>query len=211
MESTRFLGVMLDSNLNFKSHISHIRKKVSKGLYILGRARKFFDSTTIKDLYYAFVHPYFSYCNEVWGNTYETYYDCLVKLQKRAIRIIAGVSSRAHTAELFKIYNIIPIDDQKLYHYNICMFLYKLQNNLLPPGIRSYYSTNNQIHQHDTRHSDKLHVSNFNSGLSKRSLHHQSAMLYRKYPNLQTHLPITSYKYHTKIMLLCDDSLFVYY
>ena len=202
---------MLDSGLNFKSHISHIRKKVSKGLYILGRARKFFDSTTIKDLYYAFVHPYFSYCNEVWGNTCETYYDSLVKLQKRAIRIIAGVSSRAHTEELFKIYNIIPLEKNKLYKYSVCMFLYKLHNNLLPPGIQSYYTLNNQVHQHNTRHAGDLHVSNVGGALMKRSLHHQSAMFYSKYPNLQTHLPIISYKYQTKIMLLSDDlSLYVY-
>ena len=118
---------------------------------------------------------------------------------------MAGVSSHAHTEELFKIYNIIPIENQKLYSYSVCIFLYKLHNNLLPPGTQSYYTLNNQIHQHVTRHSNSLHVSGVASALMKRSLHHQSAIFYRKYPNLPTHLPYVSYKYHTKNMLICED------
>ena len=91
VDSTKFLGVLLDSKLNFKKHIAHVRSKVSKGIYILGRARKFFDEITLKNLYYAFIHPYFTYCREVWGGTFDTYLRPLEILQKRALRIIAGV------------------------------------------------------------------------------------------------------------------------
>ena len=40
VDNTRFLGVLLDSKLDFKAHASHIRKKVAKGIYVLGRAKK---------------------------------------------------------------------------------------------------------------------------------------------------------------------------
>ena len=93
------------------------------------------------------------------------------------------------------------------------LFLYKLHNHLLPPGVQSYYTLSSQVHQHDTRRADKLHVAPIGSGLKKRSLHHQAAIHYKKYPNLQLHLPLISFKYHTKIMLLCEDemSIYVYY
>ena len=32
VESTRFLGVLVDSKLNFRQHISHIREKVAKDI-----------------------------------------------------------------------------------------------------------------------------------------------------------------------------------
>ena len=52
-------------------------------------------------LYNAFIYPFFVYCIEVWGNTYKSYMEPLVILQKRAIRTIVAAQKCAHTALLF--------------------------------------------------------------------------------------------------------------
>ena len=113
-QSMWFLGVLLDEKLNFKEHISHIRKKIAKGIYVLGIAKRFFDEISMKDLYYAFIHPYFSYCLDVWGSTYSTHLDPLVKLQKRAVRIVVGAPYKAHTLDIFRRLNIVQLDFKKL-------------------------------------------------------------------------------------------------
>ena len=199
VESTRFLGVLVDSKLDFKQHISHIRKKAAKGIYVLSRARRYFDEITMKELYYAFIHPYFHYCHEVWGSTRDTYLDPLIKLQKRAIRIVAGVPRRHHTFELFLSYNIIPF--KKLYKYSVYLFLYKLINNLLPSAIQSTFVFNNQIHQHHTRHADRLHAQTFSSAPRKRALRYQSAFLHAKNATVDYSITFVTFKFCVKTML----------
>ena len=49
------------------------------------------------------MYPYLQYCIGVWGSTNPTNLDCLFKLQKRAVRVIAGASFDAHTDQYSRI------------------------------------------------------------------------------------------------------------
>ena len=60
--STKFLGVMIDSNLTWKPHIDYISKKIAKNVGIIIKARKIFDKDTLLTLYYSFIFPYLNYC-----------------------------------------------------------------------------------------------------------------------------------------------------
>ena len=62
---TKFLGVVIDEKLTFKDHIDYIRKKISKNIGIISKAKQYFDVHTQKTLYYTFIFPYLSYCIEV--------------------------------------------------------------------------------------------------------------------------------------------------
>ena len=201
--NTRFLGVILDEQLNFKNHLQHIRSKVAKGIYVLGRAKKYFDEITLKELYYAFIHPYFSYCNEVWGGTYSSYIDPLLKLQKRAIRIVAGVARDYHTLELFQNYNIIPVD--KLHKYSLYIFLFKLVNKKLPVGIQSSFIFNNQVHHYFTRQADDLHIDKIKSESRRRALRHQVSILYSSNSDIDYAVSFPCFKFIIKTMLLNSD------
>ena len=205
VESTRFLGVMVDSKLNFKHHITHIRKKVAKGIYFLSRAKKYFDDITIKELYYAFIHPYLYYCNEVWGSTYSTYLKPIITLQKRTIHIIAGVPRKTHTYELFISYKIIRFEH--LYKYCVFIFLYKLNNNLLPRGIQSSFTllSNNQIHQHNTRQASQLHVQRIQYEARKRALRNQSKIVSKANPDLDYSVSFVTFKFYIKTILYNTD------
>lgn len=65
--NTKFLGVMIDQHLNFFDHIQYIKGKVSRGVGVLYKCRKYLKQSTLIALYYAFVYPYFTYCLTVWG------------------------------------------------------------------------------------------------------------------------------------------------
>ena len=40
VDNIKFLGVMIDSSLNWTKHINHVSLKISKGIGIIGRLRK---------------------------------------------------------------------------------------------------------------------------------------------------------------------------
>ena len=58
VESTKFLGICIDSNLTWKAHINHIVTKVAKTTGILYKARHFLPSQTLRTLYYSLIYPY---------------------------------------------------------------------------------------------------------------------------------------------------------
>ena len=101
-EKTNFLGVMIDQTPSFQSHIMYIKGKVAHGVGILYKSRPYFSLETMRMLYNAFICLYFTYCFEVWGNTYQYYLEPLVKLQKCAIRTIARAIKYEHTLPLFQ-------------------------------------------------------------------------------------------------------------
>ena len=127
---TKFLGVIIDDKLSFSRHISYIKNKISKGMGIIIKARKYLNRKSLLDLYHAFVYPYLTYCIEVWGNMSNVHLDALVKIQKKIVRIITYSPYLAHTDELFKELNILPIHKLMLQRVALQMFKYSI--NILP-------------------------------------------------------------------------------
>ena len=62
VDKTKFLGVYIDSKLNWNSHIHHVANKISKNIGIICRARKVLHKNTLVTLYYTFIYPYLNYC-----------------------------------------------------------------------------------------------------------------------------------------------------
>ena len=83
---TKFLGVIIDDKLNFVNHIAYIKNKISKGMGIIYKARKFLNKSILVNLYNSFVYPYLIYCIEVWGNVYNIHLEPLLKLQRKIVR-----------------------------------------------------------------------------------------------------------------------------
>ena len=67
--SIKFLGVMVDENLNWKDRINVIENKLSKNLGLLHKAKQFLNAKTMKSLYFSFIHSYLTYGNVLWCST----------------------------------------------------------------------------------------------------------------------------------------------
>ena len=93
---TKFLGVVVDSKLYWKEHISYITWKIARGIEVITKARKYLNKDSLLILYYSFIYPYLICCNHVWGGAAKTHTKTLCTLQKRAARIISGVKPRTH-------------------------------------------------------------------------------------------------------------------
>ena len=57
-ESIKFLGVLSDENLSWKTHIKYIENKISKNIGILFKARPFLNKKSLSSLYYSYIHSY---------------------------------------------------------------------------------------------------------------------------------------------------------
>lgn len=140
----KFLGVIIDSKLTWKSHISHIKTKISKSLSVINKVKQCLDMNALRTLYCTLVLPYFTYCVEIWGNTYQCTIDPLVLLQKRALRIIHKAGFREHTHNLFIQSKLLKIVDIVKYYTSI--ILYKAFNKLLPTNLQTFFKIKERTH-----------------------------------------------------------------
>ena len=153
---SKFLGVQIDSQLTWKTHVEYTCKKLSKSIGILSKARKKLHRSSLINLYYAFAYPYFIYYNVGWGENYTTTLDRLILLQKKLIRIVTCSPFRAHTEPLFfanRILNVTDIND-----YTIGTFMYEYIFGNVTDIFNNCFQRNRDIHGLNIRNADDLHV-----------------------------------------------------
>lgn len=154
--TTKFLGVILDSQFKWFEHIQHVKSKISKGIGILKKAKKVLQKSTLVTLYYSFIYPYLTYCIEVWGSAGVSVLSSLFRLQKKVIRVITSSSYYAHTHELFLSLNILKLEH--IYNYRVGMFMYKTNNKMLPDIALDMFIKNTDVHSYSTRQKRCLYV-----------------------------------------------------
>ena len=167
----KFLGVFLDSKLKFDAHITYISSKISKSVGILYRLRDYLPVSNLRSLYFAFINPYLLYCNLVWGGTYYTHLDTLVKLQKRAIRNVNKTSFLSHTNSLFISSKILKLTD--IHKFQLAVYVYKLESV-------SEFTRN---HDHNTRFRANLIPSFSRLTLTQHSLSFSAINFWNTLPN----------------------------
>ena len=131
----KFLGIYLDTHLTWKRHIERISAKISSAIFAINRARNFLSKRALRCLYFALVHSHLTYGIHVWGNSMTIIK--IITLQKRAIRTINKVWYRSNTEPLFKSNRILTFED--MYTMQISLFVYDLNNDLLPNRLEIYY------------------------------------------------------------------------
>ena len=204
---TKFLGVYLDENLNWSKHIKEISKKIARGVGVLTKARRYLDSTIMKTLYYSFVYPYFHYNVEAWGNSYKKYTEPLFRLQKRAVRVIAGAKKNSHSEPLFAQLNILTLE--KLHHLAVQTLMFKWYHNSLPAIFDTFFIRTE--HQHQTRLMAATPIllkrpNDLSSELGMRSIRYRGVLCHNYFSTkFSYNVTIHTYKQYLKRHLLTRD------
>ena len=128
----KYLGLMLDEQLNWGHHISLIRKTVNPYLCMLRRTAYLLPSCTRLSVYYSYIHCHFMYLISLWGFTTDYNLTDLQVLQNKAIRAIFWQEYQepsVNTDSLFNKYRILKI--RELVKYDCLNVIFKFRNGLL--------------------------------------------------------------------------------
>ena len=82
------LGITIDNNLTFYSHLKQLCKKVANKLNALTRAAPYLDYNQTKFIYNSFFKGQLSYCPLIWTFFSRRSNRLINQLQERALRII---------------------------------------------------------------------------------------------------------------------------
>ena len=84
----KLLGVILDENLNYETHIDHLCKKLSKQLGLLKHISTYLKRRQRETYFNGVIKPTLMYRSVIWDCCGVESLTRVLKLQKRAARII---------------------------------------------------------------------------------------------------------------------------
>ena len=87
--SLKFLGVMIDDNLTWKTNVEFVENKISKNVGIAFKTSRFLNCKFLRSMYFALVHPYISFANIVCASANKTYLKRFLGKQKQAARLMS--------------------------------------------------------------------------------------------------------------------------
>jgi hypothetical protein len=168
----KFLGVKLDSNLNWSYHISKLLKDFRPIAGLFYRISRFLSREILVILYNSFINSKLSYCLEVWGNAPKCYLSKLKTFQNKILKIINRKPFDSSATLLYSQSKILEIS--KLYEFKILIHAHKTFHN--KDHISTSHPTTRQTHKN-------LDVPYYSSAAGQRSLDYQESALWNRLPN----------------------------
>ena len=180
VESTKFLGIIIDESLSWSEHLNFTRKKISSGIYAINASKHLLSQQHLKTVYYTLIHPYLNYGTILWASSSKTHMRKLQIMQNKAIRAITLSKYNASASPIFKTLGILPVDD--IYKFQLSTFMYMHVAHMLPASLMDFFTPNINVHDHNTRHRLDPHVRNSNSLLTVQSFLHKAPEIWYQLP-----------------------------
>jgi hypothetical protein len=189
VNSTKFLGITLDSRLQWDPHIEALTSRLSSAAFAVKKIRLLTDIETARLVYFSYFHSVMSYGLLLWGSAANI--ESVFILQKRAVRAIYNLCQRDSLRNLFKKINILTVAGQYIY------------DNLVhvKKNIESFIKKSD-IHQLNTRNKGKLAIPRFRLQKCRGSFLGKGIDLFNKLPQNLIDLPLHKFKKHVKKILL---------
>ena len=119
------LGVKLDENLSWASHINMICKKASSGIGAIKRIKPFVPVHTLESIYKSLVQPDFDYCSPLWDTCGKFLKDKLQRFQTRAARVILGANRDTHSLDLLNMLSWDTLENRRSGAKSVLMYRIK--------------------------------------------------------------------------------------
>ena len=157
------------------------------------------------NLYNSLMLPYLMYCTTAWAGGSPNRLKPIFLLQKRVIRIIAGVHYLAHSSPLFKSLNLLSIYD--IYRHQLATLMYRHQSGLLPSIFKNFFTTNSDLHRYNTRKKHDYRSAISRIGARSSSVRIMGPKLWNSIdPSVRSALSLSSFKYIFKSLLVSQYS-----
>ena len=139
-DEEKLLGVTIDKNLTFKSHVNSLCKKASQKLHALARISTYMEKPQLELTMNTFIMSHFSYCPLVWMFHDRAANNKINKIHERALRIIHK-DSTSNFQELLSKSNSVSVHQRNL--QLLLIEIYKTVHNLNPTFTTQVFEEKN--------------------------------------------------------------------
>lgn len=145
-ESVKYLGLTLDNNLSWNGHVDSLCLKLSSSVFAIKRTKAVSTQEAAKIAYHSLFESHLRYGVIAWGSSSIGNLQRILILQKRAVRVLAGLNSRDSCRPAFKNLRILTITSL----YILEAVMYCVNNNTM--------QRNRDIHNHNTRSRNNFNL-----------------------------------------------------
>lgn len=186
VKSIRYLGIVLDSSLNWRAHVTELCSNLSRRVGILNKLRFYLPTKILQMIYFALVHSRINYLVGIWGSACNSILNPIQVLQNRALRFSNRLPWSFPTRELFSLERFPVLNIQSLYRFSVAIFVRRTIDNT------GYHTIDfpSVDHVYNTRNRNRLHRPLFRHNIGQRSIAFSGPTIY---DNLPTHIKSASY------------------
>ena len=151
--SQKLLRIIIDKSLTWDKQIDAVCLNVTHQITLLKLLSKYVDQNSLKLYYKSYILPILDYGCLIWGPCSTLTTNRLIKLQKRAARIILKVDLMTLSKQMFSELKWLPLPERVKYHTYIMMF--NILNNMAPDYLRQLFVSNvSKSHERALRSAD---------------------------------------------------------
>lgn len=138
-DNIKYLGVIIDKNLNFKVHIHMISQKIRKLAYLFKNLRHIADEPIIKMVYLSLAQSVLTYCIRTWGGAHKSTMIELERAQRMLLKVIYFKPRVYPTFQLYAEAKVLSI--RQLYIMATVLHQHSQVNNInIKRDVRRYYT-----------------------------------------------------------------------
>jgi hypothetical protein len=187
VESLKLLGLQIDENLNFHTHVHQIQSKIVPFIFALKRIRKLISDKVAMNMYYAYVNSRIEYMISVWSATPKYLMDSIEILQRKGLRIVLNKHYLCNKSELYSN-KILPVSASGKISSSIMVF--KMIHNFATNNNDFTYA--NQVHNHRTRFANSFIIPRHNTQLASNNFYIRAVQFYNQLPQEIKNFPTLS-------------------
>ena len=157
VNSVKYLGVEVDCNLSWDNHVKQLCRSLSFKVHALRRLSSILNKQLLNTVYKTTIQPCIDYACSVWGNCSDKNRNLILKLQRRAARIVTKqIDYTVSSSELFSELHWQPFEKRRDYFLSI--LAYQCVHGLAPSRLSNEIEMYFDRHGLNTRNADSLNV-----------------------------------------------------
>ena len=203
VDTQKLLGVAIDQTLCWDNQVDTVALNIARRITLLKLLSKYVGKDSLNQYYNAYILPIFDYGCWIWGGNTAAQTNRLLKLQKRAARIILRADIMTPSQSMFDQLKWLSFPKRIQYHASIMM--YKSLNNLAPDYMKDLFSKVSESHSRNLRsvENDLLMIPFSKTRYYDRSFAIQGVKQWNSLPiNIRNAPSLNSFKHNVKMHLL---------
>ena len=176
----KYLGVIIDDKLTFKSHIDNVIKKMAKKYGVLCRLKNDLTLNSKILLYKSIISPHIDFCPSILFLANNTQILRLQRLQNKVMRLI--LKCNRYTSSSFMLDALQWLSVKQRVYFLTMVFLYKIFNSMLPRYLCDRIERGSSLHRYNTRNAEDPRTPHFLFSRSQNSLLYKGIKFFNSMP-----------------------------
>ncbi len=177
--TTKYPGIVMNCTLTCEPHVKYLNDQLVRYTGIFKLISKLVPIVCKKKLYYTDIYSRVQYRIDVFGQACAKQLKKVQVMQNHLLKILYQLDWLNPTKDLHGKLSLLTIKD---FFLQVSKFVFKQRNNILPPIFQVFFSTNTQVHTHNTRLSCKLHVNRPSSTQRVKTIKYTGVAIFNKLP-----------------------------